>query len=179
MQAIASPTATKAPKNCLSLEMYGRASQMGRRHWYPDILLGAESRAAAMVGTRNRNNRQCMETGCAFVGKRSTIVTATRRETGAVEPALIRLRRDAPVHLRGRDNISKRLVVHSGTANLGLLMRKLFGHCPPRAMQTRLQAMISAANVSACLFLIAAMLITKIRDLLAPFKTTHRIYAAL
>jgi len=30
------------------------------------------------------------------------------------------------VHLRGRENILKRLVVHSGAANLGLLMRKLF-----------------------------------------------------
>ena len=31
------------------------------------------------------------------------------------------------VHLRGRENILKRLMVHSGAANLGLLMRKLFG----------------------------------------------------
>ncbi len=30
-------------------------------------------------------------------------------------------------HLRGRENILKRLVVHSGAANLGLLMRNLFG----------------------------------------------------
>jgi transposase len=31
------------------------------------------------------------------------------------------------LHLRGRENILKRLIVHSGAANLGLLMRKLFG----------------------------------------------------
>lgn len=31
------------------------------------------------------------------------------------------------VHLRGRENILKLLVVHSGAANLGPLMRKLFG----------------------------------------------------
>ena len=36
------------------------------------------------------------------------------------------------VHLRGRENILKRLVVHSGAANLGLLMRKLFGKGTPR-----------------------------------------------
>jgi transposase len=47
------------------------------------------------------------------------------------------------VHLRGRDNILKRLVVHSGAANLGLLMRKLFGKGTPRGMQTRSQAVIS------------------------------------
>jgi transposase len=37
------------------------------------------------------------------------------------------------VHLRGQENILKRLVVHSGAANLGLLMRKLFGRGTPRA----------------------------------------------
>ena len=38
------------------------------------------------------------------------------------------------VHLRGRENILKRLVVHSGAANLGLLMRKLFGKGTPRGL---------------------------------------------
>jgi transposase len=38
------------------------------------------------------------------------------------------------LHLRGRDNILKRLVVHSGAANLGLLMRKLFGKGTPRGL---------------------------------------------
>jgi len=42
------------------------------------------------------------------------------------------------VHLRGRTNILKRLVVHAGAANLGLLMRKLFGVGSPRALQSRL-----------------------------------------
>jgi transposase len=39
------------------------------------------------------------------------------------------------VHLRGRENILKRLVVHSGAANLGLLMRRLFGKGTPRGLQ--------------------------------------------
>ena len=38
------------------------------------------------------------------------------------------------LHLRGRENILKRLVVHSGAANLGLLMRKLFGKGTPRGL---------------------------------------------
>ena len=41
------------------------------------------------------------------------------------------------VHLRGRTNILKRLVVHAGAANLGLLMRKMFGAGTPRALQSR------------------------------------------
>jgi len=65
------------------------------------------------------------------------------------------------VHLRGRENILKRLVVHSGAANLGLLMRKLFGKGTPRALQGRLQAIISVANASRCLWSSPAMLVRR------------------
>jgi transposase len=83
------------------------------------------------------------------------------------------------VHWRGRDNILKRLVVHSGAANLGLLMRKLFGKGTPRGLQSRSQATISAINVLTSLFSIPAMLIRKFRNLVAPFKTTQTISVAL
>src|SRR4029077_6626884 len=56
------------------------------------------------------------------------------------------------VHLRGRENILKRLGVHSGAANLGLLMRKLFGKGTPRALQGRLRALFSSPGASARLF---------------------------
>jgi transposase len=46
-------------------------------------------------------------------------------------------------HLRGRTNILKRLVVHAGAANLGLLMRKMFGVGTPKALQGRLRAVFS------------------------------------
>src|ERR1700735_3200373 len=52
------------------------------------------------------------------------------------------------VHLRGRENILKRLVVHSGAANLGLLMRKLFGKGTPRGLAGTPSAIISAVNTS-------------------------------
>ena len=38
-------------------------------------------------------------------------------------------------HLRGHDNIRKRLLVHGGAFNLGLLMRHLVGHGTPRGFQ--------------------------------------------
>jgi transposase len=44
------------------------------------------------------------------------------------------------VHLRGRTNILKRLAVHAGAANLGLLMRKIFGVGTPKGLQGRLRA---------------------------------------
>ncbi len=40
-------------------------------------------------------------------------------------------------HLRGHQNILKRLLVHAGAFNLGLLMRKAFGHGTPRGLQGR------------------------------------------
>ena len=41
------------------------------------------------------------------------------------------------VHLRGHDNILKRLLIHAGGLNLGLLMRQLFGVGTPRSLQGR------------------------------------------
>ena len=48
------------------------------------------------------------------------------------------------LHLRGRENILKRLVVHAGAANLGLVMRKTFGAGTPKRLQGRLAAAFSA-----------------------------------
>jgi hypothetical protein len=39
------------------------------------------------------------------------------------------------VHLRGHENILKRLLVHVGALNLGLLMRQLIGKGTPRGLQ--------------------------------------------
>jgi transposase len=50
------------------------------------------------------------------------------------------------LHLRGRVNISKRVLVHAAALNLGLLMRTLTGVGTPRSLQGR------AAAVLACLW---------------------------
>ncbi len=44
------------------------------------------------------------------------------------------------VHLRGHDNILKRVLLHAGALNLGLLMRQLVGVGTPRSLQGRLAA---------------------------------------
>jgi transposase len=41
------------------------------------------------------------------------------------------------IHLRGHPNILKRLIVHAGAFNLGLLMRHAFGRGTPRGLQGR------------------------------------------
>jgi transposase len=46
-------------------------------------------------------------------------------------------------HLRGHENILKRLFVHAGACNLGLWMRTAFGVGTPRALQSRAVALIT------------------------------------
>ena len=47
-------------------------------------------------------------------------------------------------HLRGHTNILKRLLIHAGGFNLGLVMRQLIGVGTPRGLQGRLAAVIAA-----------------------------------
>ena len=46
-------------------------------------------------------------------------------------------------HLRGHTNILKRLLIHAGGFNLGLVMRHLIGVGTPRGLQGRLAAVIA------------------------------------
>ena len=48
------------------------------------------------------------------------------------------------VYLRGHTNILKRLLIHTGGFNLGLLMRQLIGVGTPRGLQGRLRAVVAA-----------------------------------
>ncbi len=82
------------------------------------------------------------------------------------------------VHLRGRENILKRLVVHSGAANLGLLMRKLFGKGTPRGLAGAMSAGISRANASKRLWSVPATLIRTIGDSLARTGSPQMLSAA-
>ena len=71
------------------------------------------------------------------------------------------------VHLRGRENILKRLVVHSGAANLGLLMRKLFGKGTPRGRQGRFRGLFSLVKQIRGAVTARISLVTKFRPWLA------------
>jgi transposase len=48
------------------------------------------------------------------------------------------------VHLRGHTNILKRLLIHTGGFNLGLLMRQLIGVGTPRGLKGRVNALVAA-----------------------------------
>jgi transposase len=80
------------------------------------------------------------------------------------------------VHLRGRENILKRIVVHVGAFNLGLVMRKLFGTGKPRQLQGHSAGFSTRIGTIwvALTSLVAAVEST--RDL---FRNFHYIYAPL
>jgi transposase len=82
------------------------------------------------------------------------------------------------LHLRGRENILKRLVVHSGAANLGLLMRKIFGKGTPRGLAGALAALILAARASTRLLSAPKMLLRKLDDSMVLIKTAQLISGA-
>ena len=82
------------------------------------------------------------------------------------------------VHLRGRENILKRLVVHSGAANLGLLMRTLFGKGTPRGWHRRLRGLFSVTECFRSLPLATASLLCKFGRRMAPQPIVPRVLIA-
>ena len=82
------------------------------------------------------------------------------------------------VHLRGRENILTRLVVHSGAANLGVLMRKLFGKGTPRGFARVLPAVISTADALTRLLSAPAMLASTFSDLINRAKAAQLLSVA-
>jgi transposase len=95
----------------------------GRRKWRDDII------SRETVYANRRRNR----------GKRGLRLHRDRGERAERPFAhLYRTGRMRRTHLRGHENILKRLLVHSGAFNLGLLMRQSLGVGTPRGLQGRL-----------------------------------------
>ena len=93
---------------------------------------------------------------------RDAVYRNRRRTRGARGQRLLRLRGERlerpfahlyetggmrRAYLRGHDNIRKRLLIHAGGFNLGLLMRQLIGVGTPRGLQGRLIAVMAALLV--------------------------------
>lgn len=112
----------------LDLRTYIAEPDRGRRNW--------TRKAAARDAVYANRRRIHRPRGRALQRHRSERLerpNAHLYETG-------RMRR---THLRGHDNILKRVVVHCGGFNLGLLMRTLVGVGTPRGLQGRLVALLT------------------------------------
>ena len=101
----------------------------GRRHW-----TGKAAAQAAVYANRRRIRGVRGRRLLRQRGERLERPFAHLFETG-------NLRR---THLRGHPNILKRLLIHVGGFNLGLLMRQLTGIGTPRSLQGRAAAVVGA-----------------------------------
>ncbi|MFN2444712.1 MAG: hypothetical protein ABR606_03880 [Vicinamibacterales bacterium] len=72
-------------------------------------------------------------------------------------------------HLRGHANILKRLLIHAGGFNLGLIMRQLIGLGTPGGLQGRLAAVIAALLV----------LLGSVRRLFVTISASDRVIAMM
>jgi transposase len=72
-------------------------------------------------------------------------------------------------HLRGHENILKRLLIHAGGFNLGLVMRHLIGFGTPRGLQGRVTAVIVTLLV----------LLSSARRHVAALRTSRRVIVAM
>ncbi len=112
----------------LDVRTYIAEPDRGRRNW--------KKKAAARDAVYANRRRIRGARGHALQRRRSERLerpNAHLYETGAMRRT----------HLRGHANILKRLLVHIGGFNLGLLMRTLIGIGTPRGLQGRLAAVVA------------------------------------
>jgi transposase len=135
---------------CAGWRAYISEPDRGRRKWNGN---GEAERAvhANRRRIRGRRGRELLRRR----GERIERTFAHCLETG-------RMRR---THLRGRENIEKRYLVHVAAYNLGVLMRTILRKGTPRGLQGR-----AAAFVAACLRAIHFAM-----EFLACFATIHRL----
>jgi len=107
--------------------------QQGTRRWADK---GGRKTAVAFYENRARVGRK---KGKALQRKRGELVERTFAhicETGAARRT----------RLRGLDNVNKRYLIQASGANLGLVMRSLFGRGTPRGMAEALRKLVVAAS---------------------------------
>ena len=120
-------------QSLVDLEAVGARSYIsepdrGRRNWKNH----SEARAAVYRNRRRIRSARGLRL-LRLRGERLERPFAHLYETGG-------MRR---VHLRGHANIRKRLLIHAGGFNLGLLLRQLIGVGTPRGLQGRLIAVLA------------------------------------
>lgn len=113
------------------IRAYVSEPDRGRRRWRDDVeaQMAVYANRRRIRGDRGQRLRRLR-------GERIERSFAHLYETG-------RLRR---THLRGHSNILKRLLLHSGAFNLGLLLRSWFGVGTPRGLQGHAAAFLALLN---------------------------------
>src|SRR5262245_43906738 len=134
----------------------------GRRHW--------TKAPEAQCAVYNNRRRVRGARGRALMRRRGETIErsfAHLYDTGG-------LRR---TYLRGHQNILKRLFVHAGAFNLGILMRRAFGCGTPRGRQGR---RLDARTLELALTILVDSIwraLTRVCSLAPPFPNVLRVYA--
>jgi transposase len=112
----------------VGMRSYIAEPDRGRRDWSkePDAQAPVYRNRRRMRGTRGRRLMRQR-------GERIERSFAHLYDTGGMRRT----------HLRGHENILKRLLVHAGAFNLGLLIRSMLGVGTPRGLQGRLAAVMA------------------------------------
>ena len=111
----------------VQVRSYCSEPDRGRRNWK-----GKQEEKAAVYENRRRIRGERGKRLLRQRGERVERSFAHMYETGGMRRT----------HLRRHDNIIKRLLIHAGAFNLGLVMRKLLGNGTPRGFQGRLKALL-------------------------------------
>jgi transposase len=121
-------TAVLADLEERGLRAYISEPERARRRWHGDTAgqMAVYANRRRMRGARGKRLARLR-------GEKVERPFAHLYETGAMRRT----------HLRGHANIYKRLLVHAGAFNLGLLMRALVGVGKPRRLQGRLSALLA------------------------------------
>jgi len=110
----------------VAVRSYCSEPDRGRRNW-----IGKEEEKSAVYQNRRRIRGERGKRLLRQRGERVERSFAHMYETGAMRKT----------HLRRHDNIIKRLLIHAGAFNLGLVMRKISGCGTPRGLQGSLNAL--------------------------------------
>jgi transposase len=120
---------TMTSLSAMEIRSYVSEPDRGQRHW--------KDKAAARDAVYGNRRRIRGKRGKALMRKRGEFLERTFAHCYATGG----MRR---THLRGHPNILKRLLIHVGGFNLGLVMRSLFGIGKPRRAQDGLGDLVAA-----------------------------------
>ena len=123
---------TMVDLDAVGIRSYIAEPARGRRDWSeePEAQEPVYGNRRRIRGSRGRTLLRCR-------GERMERSFAHMYETGGMRRT----------HLRGHTNILKRLLIHAGGFNLGLVMRQMIGLGTPRGLQGRLAAVIATLLV--------------------------------
>ena len=145
---------TMVDLDAVGIRSYVAEPDRGRRAWSK-----APEAQAPVYGNRRRMRGQRGRRLMRQRGERIERSFAHLYDTGGMRRT----------HLRGHENILKRLLIHAGGFNLGLVMRHLIGIGTPRGLQGRLAALIATLSV----------LLRGARRRFVAISASHRLFAAI